>query len=120
MREKSAYQRLLDDPRWQLRRLQILVQREYTCEECRYESEHGEDMNVHHRYYRAGAKPWEYEDTELVCLCRSCHADMTDELERVYRAIGRLSITDLPKVVAFAQSLRKDIFAADFGARRHG
>ena len=30
-------------------------------------------LNVHHKYYVLGKKPWEYEDNALVTLCESCH-----------------------------------------------
>ncbi len=62
-------------------------------------------LHVHHRHYRAGARPWEYEDADLACLCRRCHENITDELERVYRAVGKLRIDSLHKVVAHVERL---------------
>lgn len=101
----STYSEALKDPRWARRRLEVLVRAEWTCEECRVAPEEWDTLNVHHRYYRSGAKPWEYEDTELVCLCRRCHEDVTDELERVYRAVGMLRLAALPQIVALARRL---------------
>lgn len=31
------------------------------------------DLNVHHRYYIVGNKPWEYPNDALVTLCHKCH-----------------------------------------------
>ena len=30
-------------------------------------------LNVHHKYYMQGLKPWEYPDDALVTLCEDCH-----------------------------------------------
>ncbi len=102
----STYSELLKDPRWERRRIDILLNADFTCEECGLSCWDEElTLQVHHRHYRAGAKPWEYEDADLVCLCRTCHANITDELERVYRAVGKLRIDSLHKVVALVDRL---------------
>ena len=31
-------------------------------------------LNVHHRYYTIGSKPWEYSNDALVTLCQDCHS----------------------------------------------
>ncbi len=30
-------------------------------------------LNVHHKHYRQGSEPWEYEDDALITLCPECH-----------------------------------------------
>lgn len=30
-------------------------------------------LNVHHKFYQVGKKPWEYNDDSLITLCRPCH-----------------------------------------------
>ena len=35
--------------------------------------EHRLDLNVHHKYYREGLDPWEYNDEALITLCPECH-----------------------------------------------
>ncbi len=102
---KLSYAELLQDVRWRARRDQIIMAADNTCAECGGWFVEPR-MNVHHRHYRAGAMPWEYEDADLVCLCRACHEVMTDELERVYRVVGRLPIAALSRVVAFAEQLQ--------------
>lgn len=31
------------------------------------------DLNIHHKYYITGFKPWEYENNALITLCIDCH-----------------------------------------------
>ena len=57
-----GYGDLLRDIRWQKRRLYMLEKRGWCCEYCCSVTE---TINVHHRKYRPGLMPWEYEDEEL-------------------------------------------------------
>ena len=66
----SAYWEKLRDPRWQRKRLEIMERAGFKCEEC------GSDkntLNVHHLIYHKGHDPWEYDGSELKCLCEGCH-----------------------------------------------
>lgn len=113
MREgKSTYQQALEDPRWHLRRGAIIWRAKGRCEECGLYVEDDSRLNVHHRYYRAGAKPWEYGDEDLVCLCRDCHEELTDWLERVYRAVGRLPIAAMPQIARYVEKMQTVEFPA--------
>ena len=67
---RADYQRLLLDVRWLQRRVQILNARGNRCEDC---GSPGPQLNVHHGYYRPGRMPWDYPDSALHVLCRSCH-----------------------------------------------
>lgn len=69
------YAALYRDPRWQRKRLLILERDEWACQLC-FDGE--STLNVHHRYYRKGAPPWDYPDRVLVTLCEDCHAEETD------------------------------------------
>lgn len=40
---------------------------------CSYCGSDTKTLNVHHRFYRKGAEPWDYELEELICLCDECH-----------------------------------------------
>lgn len=66
---KSEYSELLKDPRWLDRRAALLLLRGTACEDCGAEG----PVEVHHGYYRAGRKPWEYPDSAFHVLCRGCH-----------------------------------------------
>ena len=66
----TRYQRLLRDPRWQKRRLQIFQRDQWTCQQCGATKR---ELQVHHTAYVAGAAPWEAPLRSLVTLCKPCH-----------------------------------------------
>ena len=67
---KKNYSDLLKDPRWQKKRLHIMERDEFTCQ-CCFDDKN--TLNVHHKYYIANRKPWEYPDELLITLCENCH-----------------------------------------------
>lgn len=81
-----SYSEKLRDPRWQERRRVILDRADFSCEECGAEDI---ALHVHHKAYRRGAEPWEYEDDELIALCEGCHADRHEIYAIVHEALGR-------------------------------
>lgn len=64
-----TYAQKLKDPRWKARRLQILKAANYKCAHCLT----SERLEVHHINYKKRKEPWDYHDSELMCLCRKCH-----------------------------------------------
>jgi 5-methylcytosine-specific restriction endonuclease McrA len=78
---------LYRSPLWQKKRLQIMERAGFACEYCGAKEA---TLNVHHRVYHAGAKPWEYADVALVCLCEPCHEEEHELLHDL-----RMMITDL-------------------------
>lgn len=84
----SSYSDRLKDPRWQRRRLEILQRSDFSCEACEAKDK---ILHVHHKLYRKGAMPWEYEDHELQALCEKCH-----EEEHAVRSALASAITGLP------------------------
>jgi hypothetical protein len=70
MAKKEEYSKLLRDPRWQKRRLDIMGKDEFTCQIC-YNRQ--ETLNVHHLIYFPGRDPWDYDDKHLITLCEPCH-----------------------------------------------
>lgn len=67
-----SYAEKLKDPRWQRKRLECFQAADWKCERCHSGTK---PLNSHHRQYRAGLEPWEYDLGELVCLCEDCHAE---------------------------------------------
>ncbi len=76
----SNYSDLLGDPRWQKRRLEVLSEANFRCMKC---DSTRRRLDVHHKQYRSGVMPWEYENDEFEVLCRICHetehVELTDE-----------------------------------------
>lgn len=58
------------DPRWQKKRLEILERDDWKCQDC---GDKDETLHIHHRIYKNGIEPWEYDNRLLITLCESCH-----------------------------------------------
>lgn len=69
-RKDSKYKALLQLPQWQKKRLEVLEAAGWKCSECGAEDR---QLQVHHKRYIAGAKPWECESDDLAVLCDRCH-----------------------------------------------
>ena len=76
--EKESYSALLKKPQWQKRRLEIYQRDEWKCQCC---NDTETELHVHHKVYRDGLNPWQYEDNELITLCANCHG--------IYHAISK-------------------------------
>lgn len=66
----NRYQKLLRDPRWQRKRLEIMQRDNWACVHC---GDSTSELNVHHNRYITGHLPWEYADEHLTTLCKFCH-----------------------------------------------
>lgn len=67
--DSVPYAEKLKDPRWQKKRLEIMERAQWRCEVC-YRGD--KTLHVHHDKYGAG-EPWEAQDSDLFCLCSTCH-----------------------------------------------
>lgn len=68
---KKSYSEQLRDPRWQKKRLEVLERSGWKCQWCDITND---ELHVHHAYYEKGKSPWEYDDSVLFCLCKTCHS----------------------------------------------
>lgn len=73
---KSSYGALLRNPKWQKARLETMQRANFACEKC---GDKDSTLNVHHKNYKQGRNPWEYELSNFVCLCESCHEDIHEQ-----------------------------------------
>jgi hypothetical protein len=104
---KKSYQELLKDPRWQKKRLEILGEQEFSCENC---GDNKSTLHVHHGTYLKGKKPWEYPDELLHVLCETCHSEIEKCKEEVNHLLGTLSVCDFDSIrgILLAHSSRSD------------
>jgi len=72
---KSNYATKLKDPRWQKKRLEILVRDKWTCQLC---GDTESTLMVHHRRYIPGCDPWDCPNEFLITLCEECHTNESD------------------------------------------
>lgn len=71
------------DKKWYDKRRQIIARDNHTCTRCgRHLSD--DQLQVHHLQYFEGRKPWEYEDFELITLCKHCHAEEHGQIKPTY------------------------------------
>jgi 5-methylcytosine-specific restriction endonuclease McrA len=82
----TTYRQQLRDPRWQRRRLTILMRDGWTCQKCGAKDR---ELHVHHKWYVAGAAPWEVPTRALVTLCKSCHTREKKPKKRKTRGAAR-------------------------------
>lgn len=66
-----TYEEQLLTPEWKACRHWIIERDMYMCQRCMRQ----DGLQVHHKRYIAGKMAWEYEDKDLITLCRKCHAD---------------------------------------------
>jgi 5-methylcytosine-specific restriction endonuclease McrA len=67
---RRAYRALLRDPRWQQKRLVVFARDRWKCQACGATTK---ELQVHHKWYVAGALPWDVPMPALVTLCVDCH-----------------------------------------------
>lgn len=70
---KEQYKEYLKDPRWKALAQRIRYRDNDRCKICGCKKTRGMEMNVHHLRYYPNHKPWEYDESDLITLCRDCH-----------------------------------------------
>ena len=93
----KSYAEKLKDPRWQKKRLEVLNRDGWRCQCCE-----GQDLelHVHHAVYRRNADPWDYDNSELASLCKSCHANVERIIDDFRRMLPRSSPSKLSSIWA--------------------
>jgi DNA-binding Lrp family transcriptional regulator len=66
---KSEYKKQLTTTEWKNKREEVLEERGRCCERCESKTH----LQIHHKEYIWGNKAWEYDNSYLEILCRSCH-----------------------------------------------
>lgn len=95
----STFWEKYKDPRWQRRRLEVMQNVGFCCEGCGSDSK---TLNVHHKLYRKGHEPWEYNDLELMCLCEGCHEHWHWLKENFNVALQYIDLDSYREVVGYA------------------
>lgn len=71
----NQYERLLMMKEWKDKRSLIIDRDGGICQQCGSTK----DLNVHHKLYIWGRKPWEYSNEDLVTVCNDCHRKIHEE-----------------------------------------
>lgn len=68
---RKTYSELLSSPKWKAKREDVFRKKGKHCNRCLITKR----LQIHHRYYSFGYKPWEYPDDCFEVLCASCHSE---------------------------------------------
>ena len=91
---ESGYQRLLRNPLWQKRRLDVLNAANWRCQDAGC-SNSEVPLEIHHCYYLYGKKPWDYPSDAFLALCEQCH-EKRQQLERDIKLQLLKCLRDVP------------------------
>jgi hypothetical protein len=91
-----SYGALLRDPKWQKTRLEIMQRANFACEKC---GDKKSTLNVHHKNYKQGRNPWEYELSNFVCLCERCHEEIHEQKKMINNLLP-YSLLDFSEILS--------------------
>lgn len=101
-----TYSEKLKNPRWQKKRLERLEESDFSCDNC---GDGDSELAVHHRHYKKGAAPWEYDNDDLLVLCKKCHERLHTALDRLMRHVGRITTQDtIERLCGYAMVMSGD------------
>lgn len=83
-----SYAEKLKDPRWQKKRLEVLENARWRCEDCQRPDK---TLEVHHCAYIRIKSPWEYDLNLLMALCGDCHQYRQGREEAMRVALGMMT-----------------------------
>ena len=98
----KAYSELLLDPRWQRKRLEILNRDGFSCTSCEATDK---TLHVHHKKYKKGAKPWEYDNDDLHTLCKDCHSNNHNLKDALSDIVSDMDDSSLMQLIGYATGL---------------
>lgn len=99
----KSYWEKLKDPRWQKKRLAIMERDRFACLECKAKDQ---TLHVHHRLYRKGLDPWDYDDGDLMTLCEGCHSDLTSTRGNLDEILGLMDLEEIAILNDFIRNTR--------------
>lgn len=69
----KTYSEKLRDRRWQKKRLEVFARDHWTCQRKGCTSSENSPLAVHHKCYKQGFEPWQYDPADLITYCDDCH-----------------------------------------------
>lgn len=98
----SEFWKKYQHPKWQAKRLAIMNRADFRCEHC---CRNDRQLHVHHKIYRKGADPWDYADTELMCLCEPCHELAGDGMKGIKEGLAKLCLIEMEMARGYIDGL---------------
>lgn len=84
-------------PLWQKKRLEVLQAADFLCERC---CDAESPLHVHHKRYVKGRKVWDYDKSELVVLCDTCHETAHAEKENIQSLIALIPLDSIHEIAS--------------------
>lgn len=100
----NTYSEKLKDPRWQKKRLKILERDNFTCKLC---GDNKTTLHIHHFKYINGNDPWEYDDKDLVTLCKNCHIILEHNKNFIFKKVKIIKIENSDSKIYFVSHIKK-------------
>lgn len=97
---RRRYHDLLKSPEWRFFSGSVIAGRD-GCEWCGEQ----DGLHVHHRLYRDGAMPWEYDQHEVAVLCKQCHNELHWIADDCWNELLRLDRPALELVLKFLRGI---------------
>lgn len=92
-------------PMWQKKRLECLEDAEYQCQGCGSTSK---TLHVHHIRYVKNRKVWEYDVSELIVLCESCHNKEHKIMDDIKTELAIATPATRMAVLGYLQAINDD------------
>ena len=105
---KTEYRKLLQNPKWQKKRLEILQRDNFSCVVCGNGIDTDTQVHVHHLSYGKGCMPWEYDNSNFVTLCEQCHSDVHNNKLKLCAPKNKKPKTDNKTRYVFYRNLLSD------------
>ena len=102
------YKKLLLNPKWQKKRLEILQRDNFSCVVCGNGIDTDTQVHVHHLSYGKGCMPWEYDNSNFVTLCEQCHSDVHNNKLKLCAPKNKKPKTDNKTRYVFYRNLLSD------------
>lgn len=100
--EMMNYAQQIKHPNWQKKRLEVLGENGFQCENC---GSKDDELHAHHPLYKRGAMIWQYDVSELECLCGKCHKDAHAIDDQLKKKIALLSPYHKNKLLGYCDSM---------------
>jgi hypothetical protein len=100
-----SYSEILQDPRWQQKRLLVFQREDFRCDNC---GDGDKTLHVNYLGFEWGKDLWDYELEDQRCLCKNCPANATRAQKALTRFVNKLSaILSAPGTVRSSSFQRK-------------
>lgn len=75
----SKYGEKLNSEQWREFSKDTKERRGNYCQSCKRGNV---ELHVHHIFYDSTREPWQYQDKELAVLCKQCHFELHEQLQK--------------------------------------